>query len=806
LNAEQLTTENFYGPIYLEQALISEGLIKDLFLLFAVNHLYNVTGEEILAPEKALAVGPARVVGKEHPGIIARLLDLPPVTDQGKMKELANAVISECRLSADETVIAYRHGFRWIEDYTQIVPDNGVVNSGNLRENGVYLITGGVSGIGMELAKYIARTVKATLVLTHRSTMPSRSDWEAIAKSTEPENITAMRVRDIMELESLGAEVILSKLDAADYEGTKTLINQLDNAGRKVCGILHSAGMPGAGVIALKDKEQADLVLKSKVHGTLILHDIFKDRQLDFFFLFSSISAVFGEAARVDYCGSNSFMDSFAQYRKHLLNDGSLSINWGQWGIVGMAANWEKTKAEKKQILQSGKGFEKAGTRNGIKLEFLSADSEQDIYYVDIDPDRDWVLNSHRLSGKPAYIGISSLEILYEYVKIKDAAGHPEIGSLSFVTPLIYDPGISRKVRLMVKPAGEGCTFRISSKIDKSESGREMWMDHVKGDFRILGEKPSAVIDLKELSAKIGGKLDTEPHFLEILNEEGRPVLKYDNRWDCKVSNQYNGKEFLLELKLRDEFADDMKYFSLHPAMLDVATSDSIPFVNNGIYLPFSYRDIMVYHPLPAHFWCYAKLDTNWTLESEEMKFVVKLIDEQGRLLVSFGEVSFKKLLQKIGKSPQEPAADAAPKAAQDMSAFARKNDILPNEGVEVFKRMLEFRQFGQIVINTTELNQDIMEERPSYKKKEKQEKEEEKAESSSTYERPALSTAFEAPSNEIEIAVAGIWKGILGIDKIGINDTFMELGGNSLLAIQTISNIADEFDLELQPNVFFEN
>ena len=151
---------------------------------------------------------------------------------------------------------------------------------------------------------------------------------------------------------------------------------------------------------------------------------------------------------------------------------------------------------------------------------------------------------------------------------------------------------------------------------------------------------------------------------------------------------------------------------------------------------------------------------------------------------------------------------DAGPtvKPVQDLSAYARKTDILPEEGVEVFRRLLAFRQFPQVVINTTDLVQDIYEERPSYKKKEKMVKEEEKTESSSTYERPQLSTPYEAPANEIETSVAAIWKGILGIDKIGVNDTFMELGGNSLLAIQTISNLADEFDLELQPAVFFEN
>jgi len=806
LLAEQLAADHFYGPMYLEQALISEGLVKNQFMVFVVNHLFDVSGEEILAPEKALVAGPARCICQEHPGVISRLVDLPSVGGSMQLRELCSAVINECRLPADETVVAYRHGYRWIEDYTAVCPSEGGLSQTALAENGVYLITGGVSGVGMELAKFIARSVKSTLVLTHRSALPPRSEWAAIAEMQDPENIASMRVRDIMELEASGAKVILARLDASDYEGTRKLVDKIEKENGLIRGVLHSAGMPGAGVIALKDKEQADLVLKSKFHGTIILHDIFKDRKLDFFFLFSSVSSIFGEAAKIDYCGSNSFMDSFAQYRRKLLNDGTLSINWGQWGVVGMAANWEKTKAEKKQLLQSGKALVQKEARNGIRLELKSSEHEEDTCIIDLDPERDWVLGSHRLSGKPAFIGISSLEILEQYIQIKGLQGHPKVSSLSFVTPLMYDPGINRKLRLIVKPSGNMLSFRISSREEKADTSREIWMDHVKGEFVISGEKPSADINLHELSKNIEGQVDNQGHFLELLNEEGRPVLKYDNRWDCKLSNQHNGKEFLIELRLRDEFHEDLKHFLLHPAMLDVATSCSIPLVENALFLPYSYRDIVVYQPLPAHFWCYAKLGDEWKRGDEEMKFSVKLIDPGNRLLLSIDQVSFKRLVQNLGRAIQKPEADEAQKPAKDMSAFAGKNDILPEEGVEVFKRLLSFMEFPQLVISTTNLNQDIIEERPSYKKREKQEKEEEKSEGASAYERPQLSTPFEPPVNEIEIAVAGIWKGILGIDKIGVNDTFMELGGNSLLAIQTISNIADEFDLELQPNVFFEN
>ncbi|MEI7980729.1 MAG: beta-ketoacyl synthase N-terminal-like domain-containing protein [Bacteroidota bacterium] len=806
LQAEQLATDHFYGPMYLEQALIHEGLVKNQFLLFAVNHLFDVTGEAVLAPEKAMCIGAARVIGQEHPGIISRLVDLPSVSGPEQLRKLGSAIINECRLAADESIIAYRHGYRWVEDYTPVCPENGGLTEKSLTERGVYLISGGVSGVGMELAKFIARTVKSILVLTHRSPLPQRSEWHDITETAGPDDRDAMRLRDVMELESLGATVILAQLDASDYEGTKSLVNNTEKEYGPIRGVLHSAGMPGAGVIALKEKEVADLVLKSKFHGTLILHDIFKQRKLDFFFLFSSVSSIFGEAARIDYCGANSFMDSFAQYRKRLTGDGTLSINWGQWGVVGMAANWEKTKAEKKQLLQSGKSLTQKEIRNGIRLEFQSSEQDQDIYYIDIDPERDWVLSNHLLSGKPAFLGISTLEILNQYVKIKNPAGNLEVLNFSFVTPLIYDAGISRNIRLLVKPSGTALSFRISSKEVKGESSREVWMDHVKGEFKISSGLPSLSINIQELSRRIGGNTDNIPHFLELLNEDNRSVLKYGNRWDCKRSAQSNGKEFIVEIKLRDEFLDALKYYTLHPSMLYVATSSCIHYVDMNLYLPYSYKNIQVYNPLPAHFWCHLKISEDWKAEDEELKFEVAIADMENCLLLTIGQVSFRRLKQSIGGFKNSSSKDTSPKPVQETSYYAGKNDILPEEGVEVFKRLLAFKQFPQVVVSTTNLNQDIIEERPSYKKKEKQEKEEEKRENSSTYERPQLSTVFEAPSNEIEIAVAAIWKGILGIDKIGINDTFMELGGNSLLAIQTISNIADEFDLELQPNVFFEN
>ena len=129
---------------------------------------------------------------------------------------------------------------------------------------------------------------------------------------------------------------------------------------------------------------------------------------------------------------------------------------------------------------------------------------------------------------------------------------------------------------------------------------------------------------------------------------------------------------------------------------------------------------------------------------------------------------------------------------------------IKPEEGKEVFRRIFSMASMPQLVISTGKLQTRIeqwvaMESSPDTKSSKKREL-------SSKHVRPEVSTAYVAPRNENEQAIADIWQELLGIERVGIDDNYFELGGDSLLATQIIYRIREKFKVEISLDNFFED
>jgi len=75
-----------------------------------------------------------------------------------------------------------------------------------------------------------------------------------------------------------------------------------------------------------------------------------------------------------------------------------------------------------------------------------------------------------------------------------------------------------------------------------------------------------------------------------------------------------------------------------------------------------------------------------------------------------------------------------------------------------------------------------------------------------SLHPRPELGTPYLAPRGELEGAVAGVWRLLLGIDPIGVHDDFFELGGHSLLGTQILSHLARDLGVELPLQTLFDH
>jgi acyl transferase domain-containing protein/acyl carrier protein len=319
----------FYSLIYLTQALGQQQLSNSIQLLVVANHLYDITGDESLCPEKATVLGACKVISQEYPHINCRQVDIVlPASGTGN---LAAQLIAELTTHSDDAIVAYRSNRRWVQTFEAIALEKAASSQTQLRQRGVYLITGGMGDIGLVLAEYLARTVQAKLILLGRSAP-----------------LAAEKMQKLQQLEALGAEVLVLTADVANTGQMQSAIAQSLKRFGEIHGVIHAAGVAGAGMIQLKTPEIAESVFAPKVKGTLVLNDVLKDVKLDFLAFCSSLSSILGGFGQVDYCAANAFLDSFAHFNTIKNGKFTVAINWDTWQEVGMAVNTTVTDELKK--------------------------------------------------------------------------------------------------------------------------------------------------------------------------------------------------------------------------------------------------------------------------------------------------------------------------------------------------------------------------------------------------------------------------------------------------------------------------
>nr|WP_319025127.1 SDR family NAD(P)-dependent oxidoreductase [Nisaea nitritireducens] len=230
------------------------------------------------------------------------------------------------RKRESDTSIRYDNSIRRVLDWRKCdAPPTGFA----WRKDGVYLITGGAGGIGRRMAKGIlAEVPSARVVLCARSDKHQIDLTEFAGASSQPDYLTA---------------------DITDGGSVDRLIKYVLQKYGALHGILHCAGLNEDGFITDKSEETLRKVLKPKVDGAALLDRATKDVALDFFVLFSSTSAVFGNAGQIDYAAANGFLDGFAGVREEHVKLGvrhgrTVSINWPLWKDGGMGVSDEREK------------------------------------------------------------------------------------------------------------------------------------------------------------------------------------------------------------------------------------------------------------------------------------------------------------------------------------------------------------------------------------------------------------------------------------------------------------------------------
>lgn len=363
LEAEQVLSCG--SALHLVQALLhnsmGQGVTPPLWLV--------TSGGQPAGPQPApLAVaqtplwGLGRVIALEQPELWGGLIDLDPA---GQALDNARYLLAEISRPDGEDQVAWRGGQRYLARLARAANLKG--QPASIRPDGAYLITGGLGGLGLKVADWLAAQGARYLVLTGRRGLPERSLWPDLP----PDSRAAGQVAAIQAIEAQGVTVVVEAADVSNPEQMRALFARFGQAAPPLRGIIHAAAALSG--YTLQELPLAALVemLKPKVIGTWLLHEFSRELPLDFLVLFSSTTALWGSRELGHYAAANAFLDGLAHYRR-AQGLPALSINWGTWDEMRVAST-----AEQQAVAQFGLQRMPAGQALACLDEFLGSDLPQ---------------------------------------------------------------------------------------------------------------------------------------------------------------------------------------------------------------------------------------------------------------------------------------------------------------------------------------------------------------------------------------------------------------------------------------------
>ncbi len=326
----------FYSLLFLAQTLVEKDIAERIELNICSDRIFSVEGAETCIPEKAPITAVCKVLPQENPKIFCRCIDLViPLPSSPEEVWIKAQILSEIFSAGSDMMIAYRGDRRLLQSYEPVCLDQAIRPRRLLRENGVYLITGGLGGVGLILAEYLALTVKAKVVLVGRSPFPEKCDWAEWLTAHDESDPTSKKILKLQNLERQDAEVMVVSADVADKERMKLVISEIYERFNCLNGVLHAAGTTSGPSVFTSFTEigifESELQFRPKVYGTYVLKEILRDRDLDFCMLFSSNASVLGGLGLSAYSAANSFMDAFTDSRAKRSGMTWISASWDEW-------------------------------------------------------------------------------------------------------------------------------------------------------------------------------------------------------------------------------------------------------------------------------------------------------------------------------------------------------------------------------------------------------------------------------------------------------------------------------------------
>ena len=401
------------------------------------------------------------------------------------------------------------------------------------------------------------------------------------------------------------------------------------------------------------------------------------------------------------------------------------------------------------------------------------------------------MLDEHRTKAGDALLpGTGFLELAAEAL---EAQGEPlqfEIRNLTFFRPLATLDGADTAMRLTLPRTKAGYDFVVESAA--ADAGFEV---NAEASLSLAGLETPDPIDLAAIRARCGAMEEAGKGETLVSPQEAH--LNFGPRWRVLKNTALGDGEGVARLHL----PPGDEGYHLHPGLMDLATGWAMGLIPgyeaDNLWVPVSYGSVRVFGGLPREVWSWVRYHAS--SDSQMARFDITLSDAKGRVLVEIRNFTIRELSGDVqfasaaaAKAPVElrPLSPAEERLRHNIS-----QGIPPADGGAFFLRALASEQ-RQVLISSLDLPGMMQQAALDVAAQ---------SGGSQTFARPELDSEYVEPEGEIERRLALFWAELLGIEKVGAEDNFFDLGGHSLIAVRLFAQVKKAFAVDFPISVLFE-
>ncbi|GAB4152097.1 MAG: hypothetical protein Fur0021_16560 [Candidatus Promineifilaceae bacterium] len=312
---------------------VAEQLSPGIPVFFVTRGVHRLAGQPLadtpVAMAQATLWGVGRAAMREYAGLRCKLVDLAAADGLAATQSL----LAELQADDAEAQIAWRGQTRYAAHIVPFELSLPTITT-PIRADGSYLITGGLGGLGLQTGQWLAEQKAGRLILLSRTGLPPREQW----REAEILAQFGAQIKAIQRMEQEGAAVVVVAADVSDADGLHAALEPYQKQETlPLRGVIHAAGVAARLPLSELTPDTLWEMLRAKVWGGWLLHELLLAEPLDFFVCYSSAAALFPSPLLGAYSAANAFLDALAHYRAQA-NLPALSINWGPWAESGMAA------------------------------------------------------------------------------------------------------------------------------------------------------------------------------------------------------------------------------------------------------------------------------------------------------------------------------------------------------------------------------------------------------------------------------------------------------------------------------------